>query len=1546
MSKAVPWSIKGVDFDVREAAKEAARRDGVSLGEWMNRALAEHACETGASDEDFDADERLEAVAAQLARLSRESQAEDARRARANQNGPGEREQDEDDQDERGPAGRIARDETDGDDVLARATREGRPDYARPATRTPARRPRAPQRRAEEPEPQFEPPRSPAPERRLPRSEPPAFSHAPSLAPPLEKAVVAFESRTERAEARAARALAQVADKVADNLAGRVSARIDDAESERAEMLAQVESRLADLEAHLRKTARSEVEPLRGALGRLETRLEDIARREPEPRDDETLRKLDHKLSNLLSRAERAESAPAPERDERFSRLEKRFDALLARLDRPAPPRAAPIRPARDIKDAIAEISAHQRALDAAPPRLQLEPEAAPRAPLRPSQACEDQIDVLARKLDRLAQTKAAPGEDGRIDRLQSGIEALSARIEDMRGDFSRQQGARDGAAPLVEKALRDLSARIDALAAAQPADALKDVAGLRGEVSGLLHSLGDLAPRGAVAALESSMRDLSKRVDSACSAVELTRSAMERAAEAQTRGGADAQELSRRLADISLGLREVAPRGAVVGIESAMRELSNRVESAREIMARASERHLDTLPDFEALNAQLSGIGRALADVAPRGAVAGVEAAVRDLAGRIDSTREIVSRAAESPFDSAPHFQALNRQLADFGRGLAESDSRGAVAGLEAAVRALSARVDDSTRSLIERVPVRSASADEIEALGRQVAAMSRALEDVAPRSQMAALDLAVRDLGALVERSRDEGLRETLLAPIEGLAADVRLALADIGAAADLDGVVARMRALETKIDDLRRNGAERGDFLKACEQSEALRASIAAALERMAPLDRMEQQVAGLTERLEVLSRQSSEARSAQESGLARSEANWREMGSRIDDLAVRIERAADQRQEQRPGDERRFEELSDRLDFVHQALAERIDGASGGQGAHAPERLEPLLRMLAEKLEHAMAPQADSRAIEALERQVAQVSQQLERGAAGGDLRLQQALAELAARFDREREHDRETVREVARETLREALAHLPAADTRDEQALRDIADLREKHENSDRRAQQTLSAVHETLEKVVDRLAMLEEDVQDARSARPSDLMEQARAARPPESPDASAPRRTAAPLGVNGLDFDPESLLVEPGAGRPLVADDDDDLVEAPGVKLSRDDEAALMSGARSASYIDVARRALAARAESEAQAQAEAPKTGGRGAGAARLAREGGASFMRPLGRGEKRTGVARTGALLAAGASVLALGMFQFYRVALTPAAPPMEAAAPVNPAASQAAPEAPAPETPAPDAPAAAPAPEAAPAKPHGASLLDPLAVGSIGPRTSSMAEIEAGAQVASLKIKAENGDAVAQFDLATRYADGRGFDRDPASAIQWFEKAAAQGQAQAEYRLGVIYEKGVGVARDARKARDYYEKAASRGHVRAMHNLAVIEAEGVDGKPDYASAAQWFRRAAEFGVRDSQFNLAILYARGMGLTQNMTQSYVWFSAAADQGDADAARKRDEVAGRLSASELAAAKRQVAAFHPRAADPAVNDAPATGLRPQAAARIWNNR
>src|SRR4029077_8209954 len=86
------------------------------------------------------------------------------------------------------------------------------------------------------------------------------------------------------------------------------------------------------------------------------------------------------------------------------------------------------------------------------------------------------------------------------------------------------------------------------------------------------------------------------------------------------------------------------------------------------------------------------------------------------------------------------------------------------------------------------------------------------------------------------------------------------------------------------------------------------------------------------------------------------------------------------------------------------------------------------------------------------------------------------------------------------------------------------------------------------------------------------------------------------------------------------------------------------------------------------------------------------------------------------------------------------------------------------------------------------------------------------------------------------------------------------------------------------------------------------------------------SQWFRKAADRGVADSQFNLGILYARGIGVEQNLAESFKWFSLAAAQGDADAAHKRDDIAKRLDAQSLAAAKLATQTF---TAEPQPDDA-----------------
>jgi localization factor PodJL len=199
---------------------------------------------------------------------------------------------------------------------------------------------------------------------------------------------------------------------------------------------------------------------------------------------------------------------------------------------------------------------------------------------------------------------------------------------------------------------------------------------------------------------------------------------------------------------------------------------------------------------------------------------------------------------------------------------------------------------------------------------------------------------------------------------------------------------------------------------------------------------------------------------------------------------------------------------------------------------------------------------------------------------------------------------------------------------------------------------------------------------------------------------------------------------------------------------------------------------------------------------------------------------------------------------------------------------------------------------------------------------------------------LRAAALKGDPTAAYEIGVRYAEGKGVTANFDEAAKWYDRAAQAGVVPAVFRLGTIYEKGLSVKKDIDTARRYYMQAAERGNAKAMHNLAVLDADG-DGKgANYKNAAQWFRKAADRGVADSQFNLGILYARGIGVEQNLAESFKWFSLAAAQGDADSGRKRDDIAKRLDAQSLAAAKLAIQTFTPEPQpDDAINVATPAG-------------
>ncbi len=205
--------------------------------------------------------------------------------------------------------------------------------------------------------------------------------------------------------------------------------------------------------------------------------------------------------------------------------------------------------------------------------------------------------------------------------------------------------------------------------------------------------------------------------------------------------------------------------------------------------------------------------------------------------------------------------------------------------------------------------------------------------------------------------------------------------------------------------------------------------------------------------------------------------------------------------------------------------------------------------------------------------------------------------------------------------------------------------------------------------------------------------------------------------------------------------------------------------------------------------------------------------------------------------------------------------------------------------------------------------------------------------------SLRLAAVQGKPSAQYEVASRLAEGKGPGQNLKDAAQWFLRSATSGFAMAQFRLGTLYERGVGLKMDLARAKVWYTRAAEQGNVKAMHNLAVLLAGRGGAKPDYPNAVHWFTQAAEHGLTDSQYNLAILYDNGMGAPKDEKEAYKWLLLAAKSGDAEATSRRDVLKARLSEEDRAAAEAFAGSWHARPIDPEANNS-------QLAGQAWQRR
>ena len=157
----------------------------------------------------------------------------------------------------------------------------------------------------------------------------------------------------------------------------------------------------------------------------------------------------------------------------------------------------------------------------------------------------------------------------------------------------------------------------------------------------------------------------------------------------------------------------------------------------------------------------------------------------------------------------------------------------------------------------------------------------------------------------------------------------------------------------------------------------------------------------------------------------------------------------------------------------------------------------------------------------------------------------------------------------------------------------------------------------------------------------------------------------------------------------------------------------------------------------------------------------------------------------------------------------------------------------------------------------------------------------------------RVKAEQGDAKAEFDLGHMYYHGLGVPLDYAEALRWEHMSADQGYAKAEYGVGYMYFHGEGVPQDYTEALRWICKAADQGYVYAQGELGYMYETGKGVPQDYAEALRWYHKAADQGDALGESGIGCMLWYGYGVQPDRVEANRWFRKAADQGDEYAIR-----------------------------------------------------
>jgi uncharacterized protein len=157
-------------------------------------------------------------------------------------------------------------------------------------------------------------------------------------------------------------------------------------------------------------------------------------------------------------------------------------------------------------------------------------------------------------------------------------------------------------------------------------------------------------------------------------------------------------------------------------------------------------------------------------------------------------------------------------------------------------------------------------------------------------------------------------------------------------------------------------------------------------------------------------------------------------------------------------------------------------------------------------------------------------------------------------------------------------------------------------------------------------------------------------------------------------------------------------------------------------------------------------------------------------------------------------------------------------------------------------------------------------------------------------------------------------------DYATALREWQPLAEQGNALAQYNLGLLYDIGQGAPKDYDQARQWYEKAAAQGQADAQVNLGILYDYGRSIQQDFKKAVYWYRLSAKQGNALAQRRLGSMYERGDGVEKDYVQAYMWYilgtTGGADRGSA----RKDALAKQMTPEQIAEAQKLAQEWKPK--------------------------